>query len=109
MWLVLGGDRFGYGFNTVDPKLKTRISAQEQLQHFVVPKDFEIELVAADPVVINPITMVLDDKGRIIVSESQGSAAALDDTIATVARFSDSIDVIGIPRLADSATGRESQ
>ena len=35
-----------------------------------MPKDFEIELVAADPVVINPITMVLDDKGRIIVSES---------------------------------------
>ncbi len=34
------------------------------------PKDFEIELVAADPVVINPITMIMDDKGRIIVSES---------------------------------------
>ena len=65
-----GGDRFGYGANAVDPAIKTRLSAQEQLKHFIVPKDFEIELVAADPVVINPITMVLDDKGRIIVSES---------------------------------------
>ncbi len=59
-----------YGFNTVDKKVTARLSAQEQLKHFVVPKDFEIELVAADPVIINPITMVLDDKGRIIVSES---------------------------------------
>ncbi len=65
-----GGDRFGYGSNAVDPKVKTRLTAQEQLKHFIVPKDFEIELVAADPVVINPITMVLDDNGRIIVSES---------------------------------------
>ena len=59
-----------YGSSAVDPKVKTRLTAQEQLKHFIVPKDFEIELVAADPVIINPITMVLDDKGRIIVSES---------------------------------------
>ena len=65
-----GGDRFGYGSNAVDPKIKTRLTAKEQLKHFIVPKDFEIELVVADPIVINPITMVLDDKGRIIVSES---------------------------------------
>src|ERR1019366_8444252 len=49
-----GGDRFGYGSNAVDPKVKTRLTAQEQLKHFIVPKDFEIELVAADPVIINP-------------------------------------------------------
>jgi quinoprotein glucose dehydrogenase len=59
-----------YGSSAVDPKIKTRLTAQEQLRHFIVPKDFEIELVAADPVVINPITMVLDERGRIIVSES---------------------------------------
>ena len=60
----------GYGSNAVDPNIKGRLSAEEQKKHFIVPKDFEIELVAADPVVINPITMVMDDKGRIIVSES---------------------------------------
>jgi putative membrane-bound dehydrogenase-like protein len=59
-----------YGSSAVDPKVTTRLSPTEQTKHFIVPKDFEIELVAADPVVINPITMVLDDRGRIIVSES---------------------------------------
>jgi dethiobiotin synthetase len=44
------------------------------------------------------------DVAAVIVSESQGSAASLDDTVATIARFSDSIDVVGIPRLADTAT-----
>lgn len=37
----------------------------------------------------------------IVISESQGSAATLDDTVATIARFSDSIEVVGIPRHAD--------
>src|SRR3979411_3316822 len=44
------------------------------------------------------------DVAAVVVSESQGSAAALDDTVATIARFSGAIDVIGIPRLADAAT-----
>jgi dethiobiotin synthetase len=44
------------------------------------------------------------DVAAVIVSESRASAASLDDTVATIARFSDSIDVIGIPRLADAAT-----
>jgi len=44
------------------------------------------------------------DVAAIVVSETQGSAAALDETVATVARFSDSIDVVGIPRLADPAS-----
>jgi dethiobiotin synthetase len=43
------------------------------------------------------------DVAAVIVSESQGSAALLDDTVATIAQFSGSIDVIGIPRLADAA------
>jgi putative heme-binding domain-containing protein len=60
---------FGYDTNETVP-IKGRLTPQEQIKHFVVPKDFTIELVAADPVIINPITMVMDDKGRIIVSES---------------------------------------
>jgi hypothetical protein len=67
---VSGKGPAAYGSSAVDAKVKARLSAEEQSKHFIVPKDFEIELVAADPVVINPITMVLDDKGRIIVSES---------------------------------------
>jgi hypothetical protein len=37
------------------------------------------------------------------VSESEGSAATLEDTVAALTRFSGSIDIIGIPRLADAA------
>jgi dethiobiotin synthetase len=44
------------------------------------------------------------DVAAVIVSESVASAASLEDTVATIARFSDSIDVVGIPRLADTVT-----
>jgi dethiobiotin synthetase len=39
----------------------------------------------------------------VVVSESEGSAATLDDTVATVQRFVGSHDVVGIPRLAAGA------
>lgn len=60
----------GYEVSAVDPKVKARLSAEEQHKHFVFPEGFALELVAADPLVINPITMALDEKGRIYVSES---------------------------------------
>jgi len=40
----------------------------------------------------------------VVISESEGSAASLDDTVATLQRFANSIDVVGIPRLAPGAT-----
>jgi dethiobiotin synthetase len=43
------------------------------------------------------------DVAAVVVSESRGSAASLDETVAKIARFSDSIDVVGIPRLVDAA------
>jgi dethiobiotin synthetase len=43
------------------------------------------------------------DVAAVVVSESHHSAASLDETVAAIARFSDSIDVVGIPRLADGA------
>jgi dethiobiotin synthetase len=43
------------------------------------------------------------DIAAVAVSESLGSAATLEDTVAAIARFSGSIDVAGIPRLADAA------
>ena len=36
----------------------------------------------------------------VVISESQGSAASLEDTIVTVERFAGVIDVVGIPRRA---------
>jgi dethiobiotin synthetase len=39
------------------------------------------------------------DIAGVVVSESEASAASLDDTVATVQQFADTIDVIGVPRL----------
>jgi dethiobiotin synthetase len=39
----------------------------------------------------------------VVISESQGSAASLEDTVATVERFAGVIDVVGIPRLPAGA------
>jgi dethiobiotin synthetase len=40
----------------------------------------------------------------VVISESEGSAASLEDTVATLQRFADSIDVVGISRLAPGAS-----
>lgn len=53
-----------------DGKVKNRISAAEELKEFIVAKGFTVELVAAEPTIINPVTLAVDDKGRILVSES---------------------------------------
>jgi dethiobiotin synthetase len=39
------------------------------------------------------------DMAAIVISETPGSAASLDDTITTIARFAPAIDVIGLTRL----------
>jgi dethiobiotin synthetase len=41
----------------------------------------------------------------VAVSESEASAASLDDTVATFERFADAITVVGIPRLAAGVMG----
>ncbi len=43
------------------------------------------------------------DVAAVAVSESEVSAVSLEDTVATIERFADSIDVIGIPRLLDTS------
>jgi putative membrane-bound dehydrogenase-like protein len=50
--------------------IKDTLSPDEQKKHFQVPEGFEVELIAAEPVVINPVTMAVDEKGRLYVSES---------------------------------------
>jgi dethiobiotin synthetase len=40
----------------------------------------------------------------VVISESEASAASLEDTVATLQRFADSIDVVGLPRLASGTT-----
>ena len=40
------------------------------------------------------------DLAAVVVSESRESAASLEDTVATIARFANAIEVIALPRLA---------
>jgi len=39
------------------------------------------------------------DIAAVVVSASEGGAASLEDTVASIAQFADAIDVIGLPRL----------
>jgi dethiobiotin synthetase len=40
------------------------------------------------------------DIAAVVVSESEGSAASLEETAAAIAQFADAIDVVTVPRLA---------
>ena len=43
------------------------------------------------------------DVAAVVVSESEGSAASLAETVAAIERFANSIDVVGLPRLPAGA------
>jgi glucose/arabinose dehydrogenase len=45
-------------------------SPQEAIRRMTVPDGFSVELVAAEPDIVNPIAMAFDDRGRIWVTES---------------------------------------
>ena len=67
-----GSDRGGglAQTQTLDPSITAPIPADQQQPHFVVPEGFTVELVAAEPLVINPVAIAMDEQGRIYVSES---------------------------------------
>ena len=45
------------------------LSPLEQQKKFVVPKGFEVRLFASEPMVVNPVAMTWDDRGRLWVVE----------------------------------------
>jgi len=44
------------------------------------------------------------DIAAVVVSESEGSAASLEETAAAIAQFADAIDLIALPRLATATS-----
>src|SRR5262249_57360081 len=48
------------------------LSPKEEQATFKLPKGFKIELVAAEPDVIDPVAMCFDEKGRLFVCEMRG-------------------------------------
>ena len=57
----VGGNRAATTTPALDP-----VSAQKQ---FTVPEGFEVRLFAAEPMVVNPVTMTWDERGRLWVLE----------------------------------------
>ena len=69
--VAVGGKKTGgFDFPAVDPKVKDRQKPEDQTKNFILPEGFVAELVAGDPLVINPVTITMDDQGRLLVSES---------------------------------------
>ncbi len=46
------------------------LTPNEAIAKMVVPDGFRVELVAGEPMVVNPVAMTFDEKGRIWVTES---------------------------------------
>ncbi|MCL6509044.1 MAG: hypothetical protein K6T59_18715, partial [Bryobacteraceae bacterium] len=54
------------------PQAPGPLSPQEELASFRIVEGFQIELVAAEPDVIDPVAMCFDAKGRLYVCEMRG-------------------------------------
>ncbi len=46
------------------------LSPAEAIKRMVVPEGFTVELVAAEPDIVNPVAMTFDERGRIWIAES---------------------------------------
>jgi putative heme-binding domain-containing protein len=46
------------------------LSPQEAIKRMTVPDGFSVELVAAEPDIVNPVAMTFDERGRIWITES---------------------------------------
>jgi len=56
--------------NVSNSKITGYRPASEEIEQFILPEGFKIELVASEPDVINPVCVTLDEKGRMYISES---------------------------------------
>lgn len=52
------------------PQFQHPLSPEESMKLIQVPVDFEIELFASEPDIINPMTMAWDERGRLFVVET---------------------------------------
>jgi len=59
-----------YGQRDPAPKFQHALSPAESQKLVQVPVDFELQLFASEPDIINPIAMAWDEKGRLFVIET---------------------------------------
>ncbi len=55
-----------------EPKAARPLSPREEQATFRLPKGFQIDLVAAEPDVVDPVAMAFDEEGRLFVAEMRG-------------------------------------
>ena len=55
-----------------EPKAPLPLSPSESVRELRLPEGFRIELVASEPLVVEPSCVVFDGRGRMFVSELHG-------------------------------------
>ncbi len=70
------------------PRIPPR-SAAEALASFVVKSPYEIELVASEPQVVDPVAIDFDERGRIYVVEMRGYSEDAELNIGTIRLLED--------------------
>src|SRR5580704_3600080 len=66
---------------TIDARIRTNAFSRspgdepDSLKNFKVKPGFRLELVAAEPLVANPVAMAFDENGRLFVLEQTESSA----------------------------------
>jgi putative membrane-bound dehydrogenase-like protein len=58
-----------YGFDNAKPSGQPYLKPEESVKRMKVADGFEVKLFAAEPMVVNPIAMTVDEKGRVWVIE----------------------------------------
>jgi glucose/arabinose dehydrogenase/mono/diheme cytochrome c family protein len=95
-WLDLKERRDEVDFyKTLDNKPAPALSPEQALQRFSIAPGYEIELVAAEPLVEDPVAMAWDEAGRLYVVEMRGYmpdayGTGSDEPVGQVVRLEDS-------------------
>src|SRR5256885_17271404 len=58
-----------YGFDNTKPSGQPYLKPEESIARMKVADGFEVKLFAAEPQLVNPIAMTVDEKGRVWVVE----------------------------------------
>ena len=90
----------GPAYLILDPAPAPVLSPQQALESFVIAAGFTIELIAAEPLVEDPVAVAWDEDGRMYVAEMRAYMPDVDGTgeeqpIGAVARLTD-IDGDGV-------------
>ncbi|WP_116367702.1 DUF7133 domain-containing protein [Parahaliea mediterranea] len=81
-------------YKTLDTEPAPVLSPQQALERFRIAPGFEIELVAAEPLIEDPVAMAWDEYGRLYVVEMRGYMPDVygngsDEPVGQVVRLSD--------------------